>query len=190
MQQPRFAAQHSVIVRGTWCPTTNLTITMTILKFNLDSMDQATMMAPYVNKVSLTTLEWNDDSRSHVLPPHGLNPWEDAALPPHELNRWEDSQHKHLSYHHMHSNMGRTLNLPPHELNHREVRLLRTTSVNHSAGGTSAVCIKDIKPFQCHQTYLIPILHHDCSFINKIESEVNTMTELVSFYRLPCTNNH
>ena len=74
MQQPRFAAQHSVIVRGTWCPTTNLTIIMTVMKFNLDSMGQATMMAPYVNKVSSTTSEWNDETRSHVLPPHGLTP--------------------------------------------------------------------------------------------------------------------
>ena len=144
MQQPRFATQHSVIVRGTSCPTTNLTITMTILKFNLDYMGQATMMAPYVNRVSSTTSEWNEDSRWHVLPPHGLNPWEDAALPPHELNRWEDTQHKHLSHHHMHSNMGRTLNLPLHELNHRKVHLSRirvATLPNHSSATTQVECL-------------------------------------------------
>ena len=131
------------------------------------------MMAPYVNKVSLTTSEWNDDSRSHVLPPHGLNPWEDAALPPHELNRWEDSQHKHLSYHHMHSNMGRTLNLPPHELNHREVHLSRMrvgTLPNHSSATTQVECLwlrSGFEPIECYQTYPIRILIRDCPFIIK-----------------------
>ena len=96
-------------------------------EFNLDSIDQATMTALHVDKISLTTLEWLVNSRLLVLPPQGLNLWEDAVLPPPEPNRWEDSRHEHLSCHHTHSNMGRTLNLPPHELNHGEVHLSRTT---------------------------------------------------------------
>ena len=89
--------------------------------FNLNSIDQAAMTAPCANEISLIPLEWLDDPRSLVLPPHGFNPWEDAALPPHKLNRWEDCRPEHLSCHHLHSSMGRTLHVPPHELNHVEV---------------------------------------------------------------------
>ena len=49
--------------------------------------------------------------------------WEDAVLPLHELNHWEDSRHEHLSYHHKHSNMGRTLDLPSHELNDIQIQI-------------------------------------------------------------------
>ena len=110
--------------------------------FNRDSIDQAAMPAPCATEISLIPLEWLDDSRSLVLPPQGLNLWEDAVLPPHDPNRLEDSRHEHLSCHHMHSNMGRTLDLPPHELNHGEVHLssIRAiTLVNHSSGGSSVV---------------------------------------------------
>ena len=121
IQQPRIAVQYSVIVEGNLMLCHQHHPHYDHFAVNLDPTHQATMEEPYVNIVRWITLEFLDDPRSLVLQPHGFNPWEDAALPPHELNRWEDCRHEHLSCHHMHSSMGRTLDLPPHELNHGEV---------------------------------------------------------------------
>ena len=138
--------------------------------FNRNSIDQAAMTAPCENEISLIPLEWLDDSRSLVLPPQGLNLWEDAVLPTHKPNRWEDSQHELVSYHHMHSNMGRTLDLPPHELNHGEVHLssIRAiTLVNHSSGGSSVVWMSShsnaANPTSCPYGSIKSLLHrwHD-----------------------------
>ena len=37
-------------------------------------------------------------------------------------------------------------------------------------GGTSVLRIQDITPFECRQTYLVPVLLHDHCLIDKIES--------------------
>ena len=69
-----------------------------------NSINQATKMKQYGNKVGLDGICMDGYYKWLVLPPHGLNPWEDAILPPHELNRWEDARHfivsvKRMSYH-------------------------------------------------------------------------------------------
>ena len=145
---------------------------------NLDSIDQAAMTAPCANEITLIPLEWLD-SRSLVLPPQWLNLWEDAVLPPHEPIRYEDSRHEHLSCHHWHSNG-------------EDAR--PTTAWTQSWGGPFVeyegdhiglslfgwiVCSVDVKPFQCCQTNLIPILFQDCCIVDNVESKIYTNTDLI-----------
>ena len=116
-----------------------------------------------------------------VLPPHGLNPWEDAVLPPHEPNRWQDYRHEHMSFHYMYSNMRRTLDLPPHELSHWGGLFVEYKECHGSdplfttyPSGMSVIQVKDIQPFKCRQTYLIPILLRDRRFIDKVKCKIYT----------------
>ena len=109
-----------------------------------NSINQVTKMKQYGNKVGLDGICMDGYYKWLVLPPHGLNPWEDAILPPHELNRWEDYRHEHMSFHYMYLNMRRTLDLPPHELNHWEVHLSSTrgvTVVTHSSPPIQVECL-------------------------------------------------
>ena len=130
--------------------------------FNHDSIDQAAMTAPCANEISLIPLEWLDDFRSLVLPPQGLNLLEDAVLPPHEpiAGRTVDMSicptttctqtwGGRSTYHHMNSNMGRSVWREPHRSNTPiQLELL------------------DVEPFQCRQTNLIPIWLHNRCFID------------------------
>ena len=79
------------------------------------------MGGQYVKEGSSMSSKQFDDYRSLVLPPHGLNPWEDATLPPHGLNLWEYSRHEPFV-------------LPPHETNHREDALPSTTWTQSRGG--------------------------------------------------------
>ena len=77
---------------------------------------------------------------------------------------------------------GRTLDLPSSlELGQGEVHLSTTrlvTSTDHSyPGGTPVLRIQDNTPFECRQTYLIPVLLHDCCFIDKIECKIYTKAD-------------
>ena len=46
-------------------------------------------------------------------------------------------------------------------------------------GGMSVIQVKDIQPFKCRQTYLVPILLQDWRFIDKIESKMYTKADLI-----------
>ena len=46
-------------------------------------------------------------------------------------------------------------------------------------GGMSVIGVKDIQPFKCRQTYLVPILLQDWRFVDKIESKMYTKADLI-----------
>ena len=45
--------------------------------------------------------------------------------------------------------------------------------------GISVNRVKDIQPFKCCQTYLIPILLYDYCFVDKVESKIYTKADLI-----------
>ena len=140
MQQSRIVAHHGVIVRGTWCPSTRLTITMTIL---------------CLTSIPSTKLQWQRPVRMKSLWYH----WNGSILDRLSCHHKDSTYGRTQSCHHTNpiamrtvdmsispattgTQTGRTLDLPPHELNHGEAHLssMRAiTLVNHSLGGSSVL---------------------------------------------------